>query len=283
MRKTQAKLATQPRVPAGRRSGGQYSTSLSPTDYDRTQFENPYMPSSVDDADEYEGVFENDEWMLEEHAGFLSSLSDEPWDEEGEVGSTTSGYWQASLPLRPPTVSPKQRAIRENRVVRVPTGPQGSGDGYVYTPDGKQYWGLYGAAGLLVRSPHPSGGFQYFLAKRSQALSGGAGTWAMPGGAIDEAESPVAGALREFREETGFTPTRGNIVRIIEDPVVPGEWTYTTVIVEVSQPFQAPKLTPDSWETDAVDWVHADDIRRMGEKNQLHPGMATRLQELLAD
>ena len=74
-----------------------------------------------------------------------------------------------------------------------------SGDGFVRAADGKPRWGIYGAAGVLVR--HVDGDEHwYFLARRSEHTHRG-GTWAIPGGALDHGESPLEGALRELEEE----------------------------------------------------------------------------------
>src|SRR4051794_31345021 len=83
-----------------------------------------------------------------------------------------------------------------------------SGDGFVTLADGSHRWGLFGAAGVLVRHvPRDGDGEdgdepQYFLARRSMHTHLG-GTWAIPGGALDEGETPIEGALREFVEEIG--------------------------------------------------------------------------------
>src|SRR5436309_13763267 len=76
-----------------------------------------------------------------------------------------------------------------------------SGDGFVIAGDGQPRWGRYGAAGVLVR--HVDGDDHwYFLALRSEYTHRG-GTWAIPGGALDEHETPLDGARREFAEELG--------------------------------------------------------------------------------
>src|SRR5688572_22328411 len=79
--------------------------------------------------------------------------------------------------------------------------PRRSGDGFVFLQDGSRRWGIYGAAGVLVRHVGDDGP-RYFVALRSEWTHQG-GTWAMPGGAIDQGESPVEAALREFTEEIG--------------------------------------------------------------------------------
>jgi predicted NUDIX family NTP pyrophosphohydrolase len=55
-----------------------------------------------------------------------------------------------------------------------------------------------GAGRLEVLLVHPGGPF---WAKKD------AGAWSIPKGGIEEAEEPLAAALREFEEETGTRPT----------------------------------------------------------------------------
>src|SRR5205807_8683973 len=77
-----------------------------------------------------------------------------------------------------------------------------SGDGFVIVADGSRRWGRFGAAGVLVRHTGDDGAIAFFLARRSEFCHRG-GTWAIPGGALNSDEEPLAGALREFAEDIG--------------------------------------------------------------------------------
>lgn len=129
-----------------------------------------------------------------------------------------------------------------------------SGDGFVTLPDGSRRWGRFGAAGVLARWCPAGGEPQYFLALRSTWTHQG-GTWAVPGGALDEGESPLDGALREFAEEIGTTIDRFEVVEMHEDDH--GGWSYTTVVVDVPERF-APSLM--NWETADARWVPASEL-----------------------
>lgn len=78
----------------------------------------------------------------------------------------------------------------------------------------------------------------------------------MPGGALDEGESAVDGAVREFVEEIGDVLGEYRVVEVHQDDH--GGWSYWTVIVEVAQPFPVP-AEPANWETAEASWVsHAE-------------------------
>lgn len=128
------------------------------------------------------------------------------------------------------------------------TGPA-RGDGFLVLADGSRRWGLYGAAGVLLRhvGEHDTA---YFLALRSQWTHMG-GTWAIPGGALDRGEHPLEGALREFREEIGDLVDHYEVAEVHVDDH--GGWAYTTVVLDVPHRFDPPAEL--DWETAAVRWV----------------------------
>ena len=133
-----------------------------------------------------------------------------------------------------------------------------SGDGFVTLADGSRRWGLFGAAGVLVRHVDPDESEpQYFLARRSMHTHLG-GTWAIPGGALDEGETPLEGALREFDEEIGVALHQRDfaIAEVHEDDH--GGWSYWTLVVDVPEAFDPP--TTLTWETSEVRWVRASEL-----------------------
>ena len=114
-------------------------------------------------------------------------------------------------------------------------------------------WGIYGAAGVVFVVREPDGS-RVMLQKRS-AMAHEGGTWSCAGGALDQGELPLEGALREAEEEVGLIPG---------DPVVLGEyvfnpthdWAYTTVVVQVERRFGSSV----NFETDAVGWFAVHEV-----------------------
>ena len=133
-----------------------------------------------------------------------------------------------------------------------------SGDGFVTLADGSRRWGLFGAAGVLVRHAETDDDEpQYFLARRSMHTHLG-GTWAIPGGALDQGETPLEGALREFDEEIGVALHERDfeIAKVHEDDH--GGWSYWTLVVDVAERFDPPASL--TWETAEVRWVRASEL-----------------------
>lgn len=138
-----------------------------------------------------------------------------------------------------------------------------SGDGFVRCSDGHVRWGVFGAAGVVfvIRE---SDGPKVMLQKRSQMAHEG-GTWSCAGGALDQGELPLEGALREASEEVGSVPGTPRLIgEYLFKPAV--DWAYTTVVVEVDERFGS----SINFETDAVDWFAPDQVESM----DLHAGFA---------
>jgi len=111
----------------------------------------------------------------------------------------------------------------------------------------------------------------FFLARRSKFTHRG-GSWAIPGGALDEGESPLDGALREFAEEIGNALPAHTVVDVHESDH--GGWSYWTVIVDVVERFPVP--TEFHWETADARWVRRDELATL----ELFDAFAATLTEL---
>lgn len=140
------------------------------------------------------------------------------------------------------------------------------GDGFIRVADGTARWGLFGAAGVLVRHDE-----RVFVAQRSLHCHNG-GTWAMPGGALDLDETPLEGALREFAEEIGHVLTDYEVAEVHEDDH--GGWSYWTIVLDVAEPFDPPAEL--HWETADVAWVTFDELARY----ELFPAFRATLEKL---
>ena len=136
----------------------------------------------------------------------------------------------------------------------------GSGDAWVYGPDGGKFWGRFGAAGLLVH--HRELGV---LLQHRAAWSHQGDTWGLPGGARHENESAFGAAVREAAEEAGVP---AHLLRMQFTSVLDlGFWSYTTVVVQALASFE-PVISDR--ESIALRWVAPEAVDLL----PLHPGFA---------
>ncbi|THG33634.1 NUDIX hydrolase [Naasia lichenicola] len=150
----------------------------------------------------------------------------------------------------------------------MPRRPLGSGDEWVMLPDGRRFWGAFGAAGLLVHAPDAG-----VLLQHRAGYSHFGGTWGLPGGARHSDESAVEGAIREAAEEAGVP---GDRLRVQFTSVLDLDvWTYTTVVASVEERFEP--VIGDA-ESIALAWVPIDEVDDL----PLHPGFAASWPELRA-
>ncbi|MFZ4841120.1 NUDIX domain-containing protein [Mycetocola saprophilus] len=136
--------------------------------------------------------------------------------------------------------------------------PSDSGDAWVYAPDGRQFWGTYGASGLLAFDR-----VRGVLLQHRVEWSHFGGTWALPGGARHRGESAVDGAFREAAEEAGVPD--GAVRPRFSAVLDLGFWSYTTVVGDVIIPFEPEITDPESLE---LRWVPLDEVDTL----PLHPG-----------
>ncbi|BBZ26455.1 putative 8-oxo-dGTP diphosphatase 3 [Mycolicibacterium madagascariense] len=146
---------------------------------------------------------------------------------------------------------------------------RGDGDGWVEAEDGAYFWGLHGAAGLLLRAPGADGVATVLLQHRAPWSHQG-GTWSLPGGARDSHETVEEAAVREAEEEAGLSAdqlvVRGAVVTASVAGAKGSCWTYTTVIAEAPAPLE----TVPNRESSELRWVAEDEVADL----PLHPGFA---------
>lgn len=130
----------------------------------------------------------------------------------------------------------------------------------MYAPDGRKFWGRFGAAGLLVH--HAGSGV---LLQHRAVWSHFGDTWGLPGGARHEHETAVQAALREAQEEAGVP---GALLEVQFSSVLDlGFWSYTTVVAQAVERFEPVISDPESIELRWVELAAVDTL-------PLHPGFA---------
>lgn len=122
---------------------------------------------------------------------------------------------------------------------------------------GRRHWGRYGAAGLLLSDTE--GGV---LLQHRAEWSHQGGTWGLPGGALNPAETPRHGALREACEEARIPAD--SVAVTAESVLDHGTWSYTTVLASLMRP-----ITPRVGDLESVElrWVPLDEVAEL----PLHP------------
>ena len=90
--------------------------------------------------------------------------------------------------------------------------------------------GLSGVTGLQ-RAGHWSTEAALILTRRAASLRGHAGQWALPGGRIDDGESPERTALRELHEEVGLLLQPGDVLGRLDTFITRSGYAITPVVV----------------------------------------------------
>ncbi|WP_061962099.1 NUDIX domain-containing protein [Demequina flava] len=144
-------------------------------------------------------------------------------------------------------------------------GTRDPGDAWVVAADGTKYWGRFGAAGLVAVDPTRG-----VLLQHRATWSHHGGTWGIPGGALHQGETALTGALREAHEEAGvpLSAIRPRLTWVADM----GVWSYTTVIADVTTPFE-PAI--GDAESIALEWVSVEELSldRATGRRPLHPAL----------
>lgn len=81
----------------------------------------------------------------------------------------------------------------------------------------------------LIRDDRGEGA--YVLTRRTPSLNSHAGQFALPGGRMDEGETPVRGALRELREEVNMDLDEDAVLGVLDDYRTQSGYLITPIVV----------------------------------------------------
>ena len=97
------------------------------------------------------------------------------------------------------------------------------------------------------------------LTRRAAGLRSHAGQWAMPGGRLDEGESPEQAALRELREEVGLSLDASAVLGRLDDYATRSGYLITPVVVWAGA---ARELMPNADEVESIHRIPAAELLR---------------------
>jgi mutator protein MutT len=106
---------------------------------------------------------------------------------------------------------------------------------------------------------HWSDATALLLTRRAAGLSAHAGQWAMPGGRIDDGETPEQAALRELLEEVGLQLTPEAICGRLDDYATRSGYVITPVVVWAGA---ARELVPNADEVASIHRIPASEMLR---------------------
>ena len=91
--------------------------------------------------------------------------------------------------------------------------------------------GLKRAAVAIALIRDDNGEGAYVLTRRTPKLSSHAGQFALPGGRIDQGETPIQGALRELREEVDLSLEPDAVMGVLDDYQTQSGYLITPIVV----------------------------------------------------
>ena len=115
--------------------------------------------------------------------------------------------------------------------------------------------GLWG----LTRSGHWSTEAALILTRRAAHLRRHAGQWALPGGRIDEGETPEQAALRELHEEVGLLLAPADVLGRLDTFITRSGFAITPVVLWAGP---APQLRPNPAEVASVHRIPVQEFLR---------------------
>lgn len=119
--------------------------------------------------------------------------------------------------------------------------------------------GLKHAAVALTVVDNEAGEGAIILTRRSPRLNSHTGQWALPGGRLDEGETPVDAALREMREEIGLDIGAENVLGLLDDYPTRSGYLITPVVVWAGAGAQ---LDPNPDEVASIHYISFTELNR---------------------
>lgn len=117
---------------------------------------------------------------------------------------------------------------------------------------GSALWGLQ-------KSGHWSRQAALILTRRAKSLRGHAGQWALPGGRIDEGETPEQTALRELQEEVGLQLSEADVLGRLDTFITRSGYAMTPIVVWAGE---ARKLVPNPAEVASIHRIRITEFLR---------------------
>lgn len=150
------------------------------------------------------------------------------------------------MPVPGPRFDPAFRALASERLARFPRET---------VADER----LRAAAVAIVLTPGPAGEACFLITRRAPRLARHAHQWALPGGRLDEGESPIEAALRETEEEVGLRLPPDRVLGLLDDFPTRSGFRMTPVVVWADER-QVPRANPD--EVERVDAVALAELQK---------------------
>ena len=113
--------------------------------------------------------------------------------------------------------------------------------------------------GLTGSVAGTAGGPAVLLTRRASGLRAHGGQWALPGGRVDEGETPVAAARRELVEELGLDLADADVLGVLDDYATRSGYVITPFVLWGGQD---PVLQPDPREVRSVHRISFRELSR---------------------
>jgi 8-oxo-dGTP pyrophosphatase MutT (NUDIX family) len=101
----------------------------------------------------------------------------------------------------------------------------------------------------------------FLLTRRAATLRAHATQWALPGGRLDEGETPEGAALRELHEEVGLRLEPDSVLGLLDDYATRSGYLITPVVMWSGPSVE---LTPNASEVASVHRVPLEDLDQPG-------------------